>query len=177
MILNRADGEVVYSEGIELNEIDGTALAVGVSACYNANSLRNSQQEREPMIDPTTREQILTNAELVVSTMAEQLDVELDFDEQGVAWLDGYIERNREAWASDVDGLVSPLGSYLGECIVQTYGGDWAEVDGRIGVRFDEQNAAFPFSKVRKQIENGPEDSVHSFFTAIPVLFSIDPAE
>jgi hypothetical protein len=40
-------------------------------------------------------------------------------------------------------------------------------------VRFDAKNAAFPFAKVAKQLENGSADSVLSFFTAIPMVFRL----
>ena len=36
---------------------------------------------------------------------------------------------------------------------------------------FDAKNAAYPFAKVAKQLENGASDSVLSFYNAIPTLF------
>jgi hypothetical protein len=37
-------------------------------------------------------------------------------------------------------------------------------------VQVSERVWACPFAKIEKQFENGPEDSVASFFTCIPVL-------
>lgn len=73
-----------------------------------------------------------------------------------------------------MEDLVQLIGSYLGECIIRSYGGVWREHDdGTWGVFFDESNAAFPFSKVRKQLEDGVErgDSILSFFEVIPKIF------
>jgi hypothetical protein len=60
--------------------------------------------------------------------------------------------------------------SLVGECISRTFGGEWVEKDGWWGVQVSERIWACPFAKVEKQFENGPEDSVASFFTCIPVL-------
>lgn len=117
-------------------------------------------------------EQIRENAELVQSVARDQLKVEVGFDRDAVVWLDGYIARQHEQGDPDnVDGLVSTLGSFFGECLVQTYGGDWHQDELGWGVRFSDQNVVFPFSKVRKQLENGAGDSTLSFFDTIPVLF------
>ncbi|HEV3384644.1 MAG TPA: hypothetical protein VG097_07505 [Gemmata sp.] len=119
-------------------------------------------------------ERFRANAELVVSIARKQLGVEVGMDEAGVRWLDGYIQRQHEQGnPANRDGLVSTLGSYLGECIIQCFGGQWAEIDGAWCVQFSEGNAAYPLTKVRKQLENGAGDSVLSFFTAIPVLFRL----
>lgn len=97
------------------------------------------------------------------------------YDLQSVAWLDGYIERQRaraEITAKVVDGLVNTLGSYLGECIIHSYGGYWENEEGHWRVSFDDQNAAYPFAKVAKQFQNGSEDSIRSFFETIPLVFA-----
>ncbi len=120
-----------------------------------------------PMVD-----RIRANAELVVSVARDQLGEKVWYDEAGVRWLDGYIQRQHEQGnPANRDGLVSTLGSYLGECIIRSFGGAWVEVDGSWCVRFDDRNAAYPFAKVGKQLENGDGDSVLSFFTIIPVVF------
>lgn len=117
-------------------------------------------------------DRIRANAQLVLTVARDHLDTEVGFDEAGVRWLDGYIQRQHEQGnPANREGLVSTLGSYLGECIIQSYRGAWAEVDGSWCVRFDERNAAYPFVKVGKQLEYGAEDSVLSFFTSIPVIF------
>ena len=101
------------------------------------------------------------------------------YNRESVAWVEGYIERYRSGTdlnAEVTEGLISVIGSFLGECIIHCYGGTW-ERDGKYGiwgVSFNESNAAFPFSKVRKQIENGIDagDSILSFFNSIGLLFA-----
>lgn len=117
-------------------------------------------------------QRIRANAELVVSVAVRQLGESIDYDEAGVRWLDGYIQRQHEQGdPANRGGLVNTLGAFLGECIVQSFGGAWAEVDGVWCVRFDDGNAAFPFAKVAKHLEHGAGDSVLSFFTMIPLVF------
>lgn len=117
-------------------------------------------------------EAIRANAELVATVARRELDVEIDFSEASVRWLDGFVQRQYESGdPANVEGLVSTLGSFLGECIVRTHGGEWVSDDQGVGVAFDERNRAFPFAKIEKHLRNGREDSVLSFFTIIPILF------
>ena len=113
---------------------------------------------------------IEANAQLVVSLAAEELGTTIAYDESGVIWLDGFIERQRERGATN--NLVGTLGSYLGMCVVRSFGGRWAEVDGEWCIRFDDRNTANPFAKVAKHLANGAEDSVLSFFRMIPIVFA-----
>ena len=114
-------------------------------------------------------EAIKANAELVLKTFEQQ---NLGYDEESVAWLDGYIERNRLKWdAAGAEKLVNILGSFLGECLRLNYGGEWQMTENGLGVAFSDGNAAFPFNKIRKQIQNGSEDSIASFYSSISILF------
>ena len=111
------------------------------------------------------------NAALVLGELGPISGIE-DFGlgPESVAWVDGYIERQRGRMddANAVSSLVSVLGSYLGEAIIKAAGGAW-DVHERdeIGVRFDNGDWCFPFSKVAKQFacasaEGG--DSILSFY-------------
>ena len=118
-------------------------------------------------------EQLRALAERFVALTSEDLGVALRFDEASVEWADGYVERVRQGIdESSARELSNFIGAFLGECIIANYGGAWREVEGDWGVFFDEQNAAFPFAKVQKQFQNGGEDSIHSFYTVIPIIFS-----
>jgi len=115
-----------------------------------------------------------TTAENVVSHFREELGVELKYDEPSIEWLDGYINRirsqmDKESYVS----LATALGAYVGETIIATYGGAWAYFDdaNQWGIRFHDGDAAFPISKVYKQLEDGESDSVLSFFTILPKVF------
>lgn len=90
------------------------------------------------------------------------------FDTDSVAWVEGFIERQRlRLQGEDPDGLVSVIGSYLGEAIIVAAGGRWVEDDnGGVGVLFDSGDTAYPFAKVAKQFEQGIEqgESIASFY-------------
>jgi hypothetical protein len=123
-------------------------------------------------------EQIKHNAGLVVQQMSRVCGFAFGYDAQSVAWLDGYIERQRagnDMTPELMNGLVSTLGSYLGECVINCYGGYWENEGGEWRVSFDSQNAVYPFAKVRKQFEGGPGDSIKSFFELIPIVFAPAP--
>ena len=116
-------------------------------------------------------DKLRADADLVVRTVRENLGAHLTFDQAGVDWVDGYINRVRGNFAADKrSGLVGALGSFVGECIIRTFGGAWAEEDGRWGVRVSDRIWACPYAKIEKRFENGPEDSVASFFRCIPLL-------
>jgi len=113
---------------------------------------------------------ILANAELVRKVAAEQLNTEVQYDEAGVRWLDKYIDGQRKNASADVKAkLPNTLGSFLGECIRKTYGGQWVE-DPAHGwqVKINDGVSVFPFNKVVKHLATEDGDSVLGLFTAIP---------
>ncbi len=117
---------------------------------------------------------IQANAELVRNVAREQLDVDVDYDEAGVEWLDEYIDVQRESASAEVrERLPNMLGSYLGECVRQTYGGQWVQ-DPEAGwsVKINDKLSVYPFNKVRKQLASEDGESVLAFFTAIPALLN-----
>lgn len=107
-----------------------------------------------------------------IVTVAQDSGVELSFDRASVAWTDEFIERLRYGIDETlIDGLSVSIGAFLGECIRASYGGEWRQSeDGSWGVYFDDMNAAYPFAKVQKQLKNGKEDSILSFYEVIPMV-------
>lgn len=117
---------------------------------------------------------IEANAALVVKMFDKPENGGFGYDERSVEWLDGYIERNRLNWdAATAEKLTSVLGSYLGECLRRNYGGEWTTTEYGLGVEIG-GSVAFPFSKVGKQIENGADDSIASFYTTVPLIFGLN---
>ncbi len=120
-------------------------------------------------------ENIRKNAELVIKVIGENNNVELGFDSESVEWLDGFIERQRtRADDETIKSLTSVLGSFLGECIRENYGGEWRQTENGLAVEFDGGNAVFPFNKTEKQFCNGSDDSVFSFYQTIPLVFNLN---
>lgn len=105
------------------------------------------------------------NAALVVEELGPISGMAFGFGPDSVAWVDGYIERQRTRMTDPktVASLVSVLGSYLGEAIIHAAGGRW-DVHERdeIGVRFDNGDWCFPFSKVAKQFASGTAEAGES---------------
>lgn len=103
--------------------------------------------------------------------------LQIDYNNDGVKFLEGFIERNKVQIAKDEwDGLINSCGAFLGRSIIESYGGFWVfEESQEIAVAFDSNNKVYPFSKVRKQFDNGLGDSIHSMFAVIPRVFQLPP--
>lgn len=119
-----------------------------------------------------TPEQLRSNALTTVEVMHDRLNVDLTFDQAGVDWVDGYINRLRDRVPADQKwSLGGMLACFVGECIIQTYGGVWTENDGWWGIQITQKLWACPFTKVDKQFQTDAEgESVASFFSSIPAL-------
>jgi hypothetical protein len=125
----------------------------------------------------TPQEMIRANAELVVGQLGPASGIEeFGYNAASVEWLDGFIERQRVrpefADEAEVERITQTLGSFLGECVIKCYGGEWREREGSWAVDFGEGNSAFPFNKVRKQFANGESDGINSWFETIPLVFA-----
>ncbi len=125
----------------------------------------------------TPLEMIRANAELVVGQLREASGMEnFGYNAESVEWLDGFIERQRVRPGFDAataGRMSQTLGSFVGECVISCYGGEWREQEGSWAIDFGGGNAVFPFNKVGKQLLNGAEDSVRGWFETIPVIFAL----
>jgi hypothetical protein len=127
----------------------------------------------------TKEETIRANARLAIETFRSSSDLgkRFGYDRESIEHVERFIEQERsrqDVTSESVARLVQVIGSYLGECVIDKYGGLWRESGGAWGVFFDESNAVFPFQKVRKQFEDGVDGghSILSFFdlTGLVVL-------
>jgi hypothetical protein len=129
----------------------------------------------------TPQEKIRANAELVIGQLGQASGIEnFGYNAESVVWLDGFIERQRVrpefADEASIEQMSQTLGSFVGECVIACYGGEWREEDGSWAIDFGGGNVAYPFNKVRKQFLHGEEDSVQSWFQTIPLILSLQPA-
>ena len=112
---------------------------------------------------------------MVVQKLGLLSGIDFGYTKESVEWLEGYIERLRTSEEFEnietKNRLTSVFGSFLGECIVRCYGGAWMQHEGVWCVVFDDKNIAYPFAKVAKQMDNGLEDGIASFFNIIPTIF------
>jgi CRISPR/Cas system CMR-associated protein Cmr5 small subunit len=113
-----------------------------------------------------TPENILERAEL----MARKL--RMNYNEDSIKFLEGYIERQKTREdLKNFDSIVTDLGSYVGECIIRNYNGTWGQDNRGFHIKFDDSNKVYPFSKVKKQFENGLSDPVLAFYRSIPIIY------
>ena len=101
--------------------------------------------------------------------------IDFGYTKESVEWLEGYIDRLRNSGQFDDvetrNRLTSVFGSFLGECVIRCYGGEWKQHEERWCVAFSSGDMAFPFAKVAKQFDSGLSDGISSFFRVIPIVF------
>jgi hypothetical protein len=100
--------------------------------------------------------------------------MDFGYNRESVKRVEEFIEEQRSNTAAEeADKLTQVLGSSLGESIIRTYGGVWRQEEEQWGVFFEDGNAVFPFSKVRKQFQNGLAggDSILGLFELIGPVF------
>jgi hypothetical protein len=118
-------------------------------------------------------EMISANADLVVSVAQDELGRDVGFDADGVRWLDSYLQRlHDQGGVDEPEILCDRLGSYLGTCILQAYGGTWQEMEQGWAVVVDGDLAVFPFNKSYKHLLEGSGDSVLALFNTIPAMIA-----
>ncbi|MDH4981363.1 hypothetical protein [Hyphomicrobium sp. D-2] len=120
-------------------------------------------------IDAERHQMIRSNAAFAIEEMGELAGVAFGFNEGSVAWVEGFIERQREVLQGDTsEGLVNVLGCYLGEALIAAVpDAAWDEEPQiGLGVRFANGDMVFPFAKVAKQLREGlaAGESVLSFY-------------
>ncbi|MCR5887219.1 hypothetical protein LRS06_05380 [Hymenobacter sp. J193] len=99
----------------------------------------------------------------------QQLQVNA-FDAPAVQRLTDFIEAQRATiQPAEREGVVMALGCFLGQCLVDTYQGEWAAgPDGSTGVGLAGKLFFNPFYLVSEQLTKGREQSVAGFFAGIP---------
>jgi len=118
-------------------------------------------------------QRISANVQLAMEKLGPLSGIDFGLNRESVAWVEGFVERQRERPdfdAARIDGLVSVIGSFLGECVVVETGGRWqVGGDGNWGVLLPSGATAYPFAKTRKQFLNGlaEGDSIASFYSVV----------
>lgn len=113
-------------------------------------------------------------AQIHIDTTRQIMGVELKFDEESIMKLDDIIS---SAWPEtppvQLDSVVLTFGSFLGEAMRQTLGGEWVQTETSYGLKIGDATANV-FSKVRKRFLNGMEDSLSYYFASIKKLLAED---
>ncbi|SMB88296.1 hypothetical protein SAMN00120144_1207 [Hymenobacter roseosalivarius DSM 11622] len=117
----------------------------------------------------------LPSLRAAADAVRQQLQVNA-FDATGVQRLSDFIEAERAGLpATSREGVISALGCFLGECLVQTYQGEWATgPDGTTGVGLRNKLFFNPFYRIEQQLTQGTAESVVTFFTRIPARLAAE---
>ena len=99
------------------------------------------------------------------------------YDTAAVQRLDAFIEGQRAGIKDEErEGVVKALGCFLGQCLVDTYGGTWAAgPDGTTGVGINGNHFFNPFFRVSQQLALGRQEAVTAFFASIPARLATEP--
>lgn len=111
------------------------------------------------------------DAKLVIDIMNEKEAVQLDFSADSISWLDTYITQHRNNLNEhDKHILGEMFGAFVGETILQNYGGQWDKTDSdEWTIMFDDELHTSPFEMIREQLDN--ETSLTHLYQRIPELF------
>ncbi len=121
--------------------------------------------------DLSPEEMIRANAEMVLGVARGDFGQDIGFDAPGVRWLDSYIQALVEEGGVEAsEDLCDRLGSFLGTCIIETYGGHWQDTEYGWAVVIKDDFAVFPFNKTLKHLTEGADESVLGLFTSIPAM-------
>ena len=99
-------------------------------------------------------------------------NADVDLDESGIQWLDGFFDwlREKKVDIEDEDRVFA-LGSFFGTCVIETIGGQWACDDEHwklvpLATRCDLD----PFQSVRLHLQFGQKHSVLGVYSEIAAL-------
>ena len=118
-------------------------------------------------------------ASLVAAAEAVRQQLKVNaFDAAAVQRLAEFIEGQRPTLKeADRQGVVTALGCFLGQCLVETYGGTWAKgPDGATGVGINDTIFFNPFYRVSEQLTKGLAQSVATFFAGVPERLAAKPS-
>ncbi|UYZ61535.1 hypothetical protein [Hymenobacter weizhouensis] len=118
----------------------------------------------------------LTSLLAAAEAVRQQLRVN-QFDAEAVQRLAEFIETQRPIIKeADRPGVVTALGCFLGQCLVETYRGEWATGrDGTTGVGINDHHFFNPFYRVSEQLTKGLAQSVALFFADVPQRLATKP--
>jgi hypothetical protein len=122
------------------------------------DSILITEDIEPPPMPEEQAEKLRQDAEAIRRFAREKMRRELNYDEEGVRWMQEYIEQARLKGEKDKwQGFIDLIGAFLGECMVRNFGGYWVRCDDSAAVWVGGFGIAFPFNKTFKQFEYGTE--------------------
>jgi len=142
------------------------ALCVWFSGC--------GKEPESPLSEPdaTVLKQVHSNTRRVIEGMQEELQVTLQLDADSILWLDDYINKQRDLITKDLrDQMIEGFGCYLGDSIIEVYGGRWVLHESQgLCVQLKTDAVALPFPAVARQFAPGSPSSIFAMFAKVPEM-------
>ena len=102
-----------------------------------------------------------------INTAESIFGVSLNFDEPSILMIDELIHT---AWPEEppalLDNMILLWGSFLGEAIIKTLGGEWIESTDGWCVQIGDLKIMV-FNKIKKRFLNGDEDSISYYYQSL----------
>ena len=119
-------------------------------------------------------------ANMRIDLAKEAYDIDLGFNEKSILKLDDLIQNVLDVFEKDdnltlsadhLNGLVLLNGSFLGEAIRETLGGEWEETKQSWAIKISNISVGNVsirvFGKVQKRLLNGMEDSISYYYKSV----------
>jgi len=112
-----------------------------------------------------------------VATALRESGYKADFSIESLREIDRFFDEHSEAGKAIPGGLLTEhlgqrlfaIGSYVGEVLIRTYGGQWQADDSdsegelNISVMFPTGAIVWPVQRVMKRFQNGQEDGIYVY--------------
>jgi len=103
-------------------------------------------------------------AQIHIDTARQSFSVDLKYDEESILKLDDMIQ---SAWPEkppvQIDNVILLFGSFLGEAIRHTLGGEWVKKEQGWGIKIGDATLMV-FTKIKKRLLNGMENSISYYY-------------
>lgn len=111
--------------------------------------------------------EFLEYAQININTAESIFGVQLGYTEASILMLDELIDA---AWPDEppvlIDNMILLWGSFLGEAIIRTLGGEWLETSEGWCVQIGDLRIMV-FNKIKKRFLNGNEDSISYYYQSL----------
>ncbi|MCR9248915.1 MAG: hypothetical protein NXI20_00770 [bacterium] len=98
-------------------------------------------------------------------------NVDTSCSEAGLQKVEEYLRGKSK---EEQKGMIMHVGSYFGECVIESYGGVWSRHEsGSWGIEISEGKFIFPINKVLKFVEEPNVDSFSSMYAMIPYIIEL----
>lgn len=127
------------------------------------------ENKQDVSISPAPQELIDSakqKSDLFAQLFSAEAGFALNYSYDSVSFLDHVTKLD---WVVDgeVDKFTILFGSFLGEAIINQYGGDWVIVNGQQAIQINMEFYTFPYDKIYRSIKGGASEKIIEYFQSI----------